>query len=418
MSRSIVLLSFILFLSCDTSNSVEPRFNNFFVKIIGIEGNQYGNDVIQSADGGYIIAGKTQIRDGEIAYFSVIKTDSIGNTQWFYPPVPNSGIEGEAVSVVEIADGSIIVGGTRMFNNTSRSIILKLGSSGNFEKSKEFITNEGNIDYLNSLSKITISASDTILISGDTNQPRTPGNVTNPNGYFGLLDFDLNRLEFSGADSIQIVGLDDDSDHLTGAFRTSYPNDFKYVVLGYSDVKGDDDFFYEFYKDEAGPPSAVGYFIAANDQRSKGVTEYQSNFYLIGTNYLLPNFQAVTGKVTIKDTDSQDDIAEESLNYLPLNDQAFGKSLALQGTNEYIFNVDVGFVDVDDEINRSTILGLNGATFNFVDWSKTFGVEGRNYANTVIIDRSGSVVTVGTLDLESQFKVVLIKTGPNGEMSF
>ena len=418
MSRWGVLIVVFLFIGCDTSNSVEPRNADFFVKIIGIEGNQYGNDVIQSADGGFVIVGKTEVSDGAVAEFLVLKTDSIGNTQWIYPASPGSGIEGEAVSVVEIDDGSIIIGGTRALNNTSRSVILKLGNNGNFVNSKEFITSEGNVDYLNSLSKITLSASDTILISGDTNQPRTPGNLANLNGYFGLLDFNLNRLEFPGADSIQIVGIDESDEHVSGAFRTSYPEDFKYVVLGHSDVKGDDDFFYEFYKGEAVPPSVTAYFIAANDQRSKGVTEYQSNFYLIGTNYQLPNFQTVTGKVTISDTNSQGDIAQEPLNNLPLNDQAFGKSLALQGTDDYIFNVDVGFVDVDDEINRSTVLGLNRATFNFIDWSRNFGVPGQNFANTVIIDRTGSIVTVGTIDLESQKKVVLIKTGPNGEMSF
>ena len=49
----------------------------------------------------------------------------------------------------------------------------------------------------------------------------------------------------------------------------------------------------------------------------------------------------------------------------------------------------------------------------------TFGNESSAYsAKDVIVLADGSIVTLGTADLEPIRKIVVIKTGPNGETSF
>jgi hypothetical protein len=53
-----------------------------------------------------------------------------------------------------------------------------------------------------------------------------------------------------------------------------------------------------------------------------------------------------------------------------------------------------------------------------VIWSRTFGTDGLDEAGSVIQSQDGGIVLTGSFQLENQFKMVLIKAGPDGEMNF
>ena len=77
---------------------------------------------------------------------------------------------------------------------------------------------------------------------------------------------------------------------------------------------------------------------------------------------------------------------------------------------------DINFTNDHSEIAIATI----DATRNAKDgWPKSIGNSSSTYkAADVIVLSDGSIVTLGTADLEPIRKIVVIKSGPNGEMSF
>ena len=44
---------------CDTETSISPRYDRFFIKYYGAQGDQYGADVKATQDGGFILVGTT-----------------------------------------------------------------------------------------------------------------------------------------------------------------------------------------------------------------------------------------------------------------------------------------------------------------------------------------------------------------------
>jgi hypothetical protein len=56
--------------------------NKIWEKTFGGEGDDYGSSVIETKDGGYIIAGNTYSFDASETHVYLIKTDSKGNKIW------------------------------------------------------------------------------------------------------------------------------------------------------------------------------------------------------------------------------------------------------------------------------------------------------------------------------------------------
>ncbi|NJK85474.1 MAG: hypothetical protein HC906_05410 [Bacteroidales bacterium] len=100
--NSIYLLILILItFSCD-NYEIDHDQSESFIKYFGSPLNDYGCDVIQKADGGYIIAGVLSVRDSG-TNICLIFTDKYGNSEhitslekymtigfqkcWFYPIV-------------------------------------------------------------------------------------------------------------------------------------------------------------------------------------------------------------------------------------------------------------------------------------------------------------------------------------------
>ncbi|KPL11642.1 hypothetical protein AMJ71_00005, partial [candidate division TA06 bacterium SM1_40] len=101
-----------------------------WTRTYGGSDDEDGYFVAQTADGGYIIAGRTQSFGAGAYDMYLIKTDGVGDTAWtrtFGGP-----IEDEARSVAQTADGGYIVAGfTGSFGAGARDVYLvKTDSSG------------------------------------------------------------------------------------------------------------------------------------------------------------------------------------------------------------------------------------------------------------------------------------------------
>ena len=73
----LLLLTGTLYFSCDTEDTVEPNFEDYFVKYYGEEGNQQGVDIEVLSDG-YLLVGNTRRTAGQSGIF-IVRTDLQGN---------------------------------------------------------------------------------------------------------------------------------------------------------------------------------------------------------------------------------------------------------------------------------------------------------------------------------------------------
>lgn len=98
--------------------------------------NSYGKDILQTNDGGFIIAGGTQNIGAGLSDSYFIKTDTNGDTLW--TRVIGGAKNDYAQFIKQTSDnGFIAVGNSYSYDTTySRPFILKLDSSGNLEWTK------------------------------------------------------------------------------------------------------------------------------------------------------------------------------------------------------------------------------------------------------------------------------------------
>ena len=141
--------------------------NVVWAKTIGGIFGDSAYSIIQSSDGGYVVAGMTEIeRCGTSCYFSdfyVVKLDSSGNVEW--TKTIDIGPDDEARSIIQSSDGGYVVAGWAWNYETVGidTYVVKLDSSGNVEWAKAI--NLGGWDYANS---ITQSSDGSYVIAGRT----------------------------------------------------------------------------------------------------------------------------------------------------------------------------------------------------------------------------------------------------------
>ena len=423
MSRLLflVLIPF-MFIGCDTPESLEPTNDKFFVKLIGGDGFQYGTDVIQTSDGGYAIAGYSETSIGAESQFLVCKTDRNGNVEW----INRSFQQGRAVSIVEYS-GSLIVGGTQGSGNNRRSVVRELNLNGAVNPDKihvvETIDPDNQDSTFNVLSKITLGQ-DKLLICGNTLQRTNPDEDPdeNVNIYLAALDYNSFIPDTVNNEPNKVAGKDFEIVYTVGVVENLNPAaSYRYLLITSLATITDRDFEYQLWglnEDlslviESGLPLGPQGLVS-------NFTVYENDVFLIGTssNPIFTPDASVPPRAFMHNFSLLDPIPVLDKTYpIPTISDAYGQGVAIS-PDYLVYTLDEGNIDPSDPQNRTTSITLAGMdSFREPQWLHEFGVPGRNFAGNVIIDDQGNIVMVGTNDLESQTKVMLIKTGPNGEMT-
>ncbi|MCX8092980.1 MAG: hypothetical protein N3E50_02285 [Candidatus Goldbacteria bacterium] len=113
--------------------------NNIWSKIFGSSyNNEFGYDVIQIANGDYIIVGETCFTDTGNCNITLIKIDGDGNTIWNNNYGGNDNYLGR--SIIETNDGYYVIAGGISSSQTSNLdvFLMKVDSSGNSIWSKNY----------------------------------------------------------------------------------------------------------------------------------------------------------------------------------------------------------------------------------------------------------------------------------------
>jgi len=422
------LLCSILFIAalgidgCDKAENVTPRHDHFFVKFHdGIKDeNQRGDDVIETSDGGLLIAG-TSLNGDVPSELLLIKTDSRGNEIWTFAASAIPGmLPSEAKSVIELPDG-YVVGGTIDDGSVRRSILIKVNFDGTFADSVVVRTDDPSTIYSNQLSKVTLGHSG-ILVSGETDHPAPLGGGSN--GYFGLYNLMLEPI-LKNTGHKQYFGLGND-DLVAGAYEVLDTtrvgvNGTRFLAFG-STQNGNNEF--DFYFIDIAKDYRIINDINVNDIEEKGnqvssfVTRYGDEYWMIGDSddpreqIFLAGWEYSSGWLQIPSIPEIGGTDKVNGALVTVD----GKGITVQDNNRFVIVGDATFTADHKEIYLARV-NLN----HLVDdpWPKTFGTNTSTYsASSVITLQDGSIVVLGTADLEPIKKIVLIKTGPDGQMSF
>jgi hypothetical protein len=116
----------------------DPNGNMQWNKTYGGAMGDLANSVVQTIDGGYILAGRTDSLGTFCGDFWLIKTDSNGNMQWnrAYGGISTD----EAFSVIQTSDGGYALAGNTWSygNGQSDSWLVKTDSNGNMQWNKTY----------------------------------------------------------------------------------------------------------------------------------------------------------------------------------------------------------------------------------------------------------------------------------------
>jgi hypothetical protein len=197
-------------------------------KNYGGEGKEIGNEIIESVEGGYAIAGATSTDSkGKLDYY-LVKIDQSGKVKW--KELFGGQKDDEATKIIQIHDSSYVIGGYTRSRGNGYSDIWLINTKGNGAR-PNFRKNFGG-DRRDELVDIVQKPDSNLLILGNT---QTPG----VNGFDALIytmEWDRGRYlvkqsagweEYDNTSGIVQVGMD--------------------MVIGGStmlNTKGD---FYDFY---------------------------------------------------------------------------------------------------------------------------------------------------------------------------
>lgn len=191
----------------------------------------YAFSIVQSTDGGYTVAGRTESNDGNVSGnqggvdFWVVKLSSTGTLQW---QKTFGGTGGEiANSIIATADGGYAVAGTTRSNDGDVSgnqgandfWVIKINSAGTLQWQKTF--GGTGIDQANAIVQNTDGS---YTVTGETRSNN--GNVS---GNHGGIDFWVINISSTGALQWQKTFGGTGNDQATSVIQTT---DGGYAVAG------------------------------------------------------------------------------------------------------------------------------------------------------------------------------------------
>ena len=393
--------------SCDTTESVTPNQGQNFIKLYGGNGTEEGKDLLQLADGGFILVGSSTSGSNGGKDVYVVRTDNLGNVVWesWYG---GSG-DDEANSVILGKNGSIYVCGEITQDS---SVILGLR----------------NVIVLN------LNMGDGSLI-GDPNQYGDPDRdelgtdiIELSNGGFFItstaLDADTSKYYLvetnSNLDTIpkksRYIGTASVNNYSARSYELS-DTENPFICFGsvYNTVNGQSSFWfrsfiYNSFKEGEINPNSYG--TENNDEICTDVDQTTDGGYIMSG---FVDNGGVNNEMLVKINSRRDEIWKR-----PYPNE-FNKSVKGTGV---IQTSDGGFmvsstIELDDPKNDEISL-LKLDSEGEEQWRKTYGSDDNDAGSKVIQLNDGSYVVIGTIGFEiydkSKSKMCLLKVNQNGEL--
>lgn len=408
-----ILLSGIFF-SCDTKDTVDPTYEDYFIKFFGNNGDQTGKGIIIDATGIYMVGttpGQNQTTD-----IYMVKSDFTGNVIWEnqYPYLDESRSL-TTVGMVRDESGNFYVAANLEVQEDVYDIyVVKIGPEGNriteavfFRDDNDPNTNE--LNYTDVVESISIMDNGQVLVAGWT------GNVldkTLPSNIADVYSLQLTQdlVAVSNVEWRQISGFRESMD-LGHKIVQARPGG-RYFFIGTTD-KSDGTGITAQTNLISFPLQNDGQFPAGDVINGTTSIETAADITPTSGGDVVALWNSSTGfnssTIYLAYAYEEEDYSLNTGASLPYNN-AVGKSI-IQSQNG-------GFIILAEQINNnSTDIFLIRTDQNFdVIWYKMFGGLENEEASQVAELEDGSIVLTGTVTLESQTKMFLIKTKSNGEL--
>lgn len=411
------LIPFILLLlifSCDTANNVDPVFESYFVKYYGEDGIQVGIDMLVNPDGTMVLLGNSSSLTNRASKPFIVKIDPLGNVLWQRQMGHDTNTE-MAVDIERDNQGNLIVVSNLGEEAVSRIWLYRLTQEGIGIDSAEFPSNRQEF-----AKSVSVTSDDRFLITGYA--APIPGRNPNLNPALDIADvivveFDevLNPRYFSlvGGGEYEGAGVKIFEETLGGGNQ-------KFFLFGYSDTPfgsatntfklrlevTDLDFF--------GAPGNLRMVSGIETERQVAATairtpeSHQAGYLLVGTSYAANNLS------------SNIYITQYTNEFIKRIDKPILLGRRLEGVSAATADPDVFFILGNEtrENNRRDIFLVKLASDGTLLGTKSFGTfVGDDIAGAVKVLPDNRVAILGTLELETQKKMVLIIVNSEGKFS-
>ena len=408
------ILLITLLLSCDTASNVEPIYEEYFTKYYGEDGEQQGVDIVRNGDGSMILLGNSLSQTDPISPF-IVKTDAVGNVLWQQEFKTDNET---AVDVELINGGNQLAVLTNVERATTNICLYILGQDGGLIDSL-YIS-----DPKNQIGKsVTQSSDGGFLISGYKDpDPTRNSNLPSPE----LDQADILLLKLDNSLTVKKDLSPGGGEYVgsgTKAFEINLDNSIYYLVFGYSDrPRPFSDEYQQCFQLLAATPSSV--FSGMQEVSEGAKDEEQEASAVLKIPPALGDGYLMIGKTS---TAGSSDLYLTRFNK-PVNPNKATKSLdtkiplgrRIEGISGANASPDGYFIVANEirENNKKDIFLMRVERDGAVSWSASFGsLEGDDTAGGVESLPDGRIAVVGTIQLETQRKIALIVTNPNGRFS-
>lgn len=207
-----------------------------WTKVVGGAGADRGQEVVQTNDGGYAMAGQTNSFGSSNDDMYVVKLDAAGNLIWD-KRFGTAGSLDQAFSLTATSDGGLALCGTSYFftgaaaSSSTEYAIIKLDAAGSLQWTRLIRNPDAPNIYPDYARSIIQTADGGYMISGDAGRKKASGGYV-PKIFLVKLDASGNVSwnRFYGATSIPGFSAEN-SEYGESVIQTS---DGGYVVAGYS----------------------------------------------------------------------------------------------------------------------------------------------------------------------------------------
>ncbi len=387
-----LVVTFLFMQGCENDLTVDPTFDSHFVKYYGTKGDQEGRDMVSVPDG-YIIAGRSDSDDlGK--QIILLKTDKLGNEVW---SIMHGGIYNEdPASIAVNQNGELLVSSTVNYpDGTSDMVYYLFASDGNIIDSILL----GKPSTTEIANEAIVLSDGSFLFLGTTDQEGPNPNINTYMILYRTTGAVLDTLPKSSFNAFWGQSL---NNNLAAGVVES---NSEFYVLGTSDAgqattAGNN--MVTFKLDDFGN-IIIGYTYWGTDDEvtASKIVDGEQGFLLIGS-----SSNGATSSIFIQEI--SENFADE-VNVQIGSSNLIGKDILDIGTS-YIVLAEEVISPTDRNIYLCSVDNL-GNKF----WETRFGGNELDIAESGLIqDSDRGIVLLGTVDLENQKKITLIKVNDSG----
>lgn len=402
-----------LMISCDTDKNVDAVFEDYFIKYYGEDGNQEAIDLLVNSDGTMIMLGNSSSQTVSDQKPFITKIDALGNVLWQRQLGHDNNTE-NAVDVELDNQGNLIVISNIGTDDASRIWLYRLDQQGNGIDSVEFPSNEKQV-----AKSVTITTGNKFLITGYA----APDPDRNPDLDPALDMSDVIVLEIDDQlENARVFSMEGGGEY-EGSGVKIFEQDFdgvsKFLVFSYTDTPADIDVFKLRFDvtriDLSGTPGDLRAVsgIESETQTLASVVEtpasFQEGYLMVGTTYKSDN---LLSDIYITQY-TKDFVDRVNTNYGFYARRVESVSAAVSEPDAFYI-----LANETRNNNKRDIFLLKTAGDGSLVQTSTFGtLEGEDTAAAVRVLPDKRVVLLGTMELETQKKMVLMIISPDGTFS-